>query len=25
MDPPEAYDKTRAIGSDYENMHSFKV
>ena len=23
MDPPEAYDKTRAIGSDYENMHSF--
>lgn len=23
MDPPDAYDKERAIGSDYENMHPF--
>ena len=23
MDPPEAYDESRAIGADYDNMHPF--
>ena len=23
MDPPEAYDKSRVVGADYDNMHPF--